>query len=94
VDARANTHFMSLPYREQNISLPCNIFYAVQHFTMGVTVHPLVGFVVVFILGYVVARVVISSRPFMDFKQKQFVMVVRHSGKDFVEFAIAIGVVA
>jgi hypothetical protein len=55
----------------------------------GVTVHPLVVLVVVFILGYVVARVVISNRPFMAFKQKQFVMVVRHSGKDFVEFAVA-----
>lgn len=51
--------------------------------------HPLTVLVLVFILGYVVARVVISARPFIDFKQKQFVMVVRHSGKDFVEFAIA-----
>jgi hypothetical protein len=55
----------------------------------GVAVHPLVGLIVVFILGYVVARVVISGRPFVDFKQKQFVMVVRHSGRDFVAFAIA-----
>jgi hypothetical protein len=54
-----------------------------------VAVHPLVVLVVVFILGYVVARVVISGRPFMDFKQKQFVMVVRHGGRDFVEFAVA-----
>lgn len=51
--------------------------------------HPLTVLVVVFVLGYVVARVVISGRPFMDFKQKQFVMVVRHGHRDFVEFAIA-----
>jgi hypothetical protein len=50
---------------------------------------PLIGLVVVFVLGYVVARVVISGKPFMDFKQKQFVMVVRHGRRDFVEFAIA-----
>jgi hypothetical protein len=55
----------------------------------GVSVHPLTILVVVFIVGYVVARVVISGTPFVNVKQKQFVMVVRHSGKDFVEFAIA-----
>ena len=51
--------------------------------------HPLVILVAVFTVGYVMARVVISRRPFVNFRQKQFVMVVRHSKRDFVEFAVA-----
>jgi hypothetical protein len=80
---------MSLSYSERNFKIPLPSFTLRYISLWGVAVHPLVGLVVVFILGYVVARVVISGRPLMDFKQKQFVMVVRHSGRDFVEFAIA-----
>jgi hypothetical protein len=85
----ANKHFMSLPYSERNFKILC-AFLLFRVFSLwGVIVHPLTILVVVLILGYVVARVIISGRPFMDFKQKQFVMVVRQGRRDFVEFAIA-----
>jgi hypothetical protein len=55
---------------------------------MEVNVHPFTAFVAVLIVGYVVARVVISDRQLRS-KPKHFVMIVRHHGQDFKSFTKA-----
>jgi hypothetical protein len=55
---------------------------------MEVIMQPFTVLFVVLIIGYVVARVVISNREFRA-KPKPYVMIVRHSGQDFSSFTEA-----
>lgn len=50
--------------------------------------HPFTAFLIIFIVGYVVARVVISNRQFRS-RPKSYVMIIRHSGQDFSSFTEA-----
>lgn len=50
--------------------------------------HPFTAFLIIFIAGYVVARVVISNKQFRS-RPKHFVMIVRHHGQDFKSFTEA-----
>jgi hypothetical protein len=52
---------------------------------MEVIMHPFTAFMIVLIVGYVVARVVISNKQFRS-RPKHFVMIVRHHGQDFSSF--------
>lgn len=49
---------------------------------------PFTALLVILIVGYVVARVVISNRAF-HMKPKPYVMIVRHGGQDFSSFTEA-----
>jgi hypothetical protein len=55
---------------------------------MEVTMHPFTAFLIVLIVGYIVARVVISNRQFRS-RPKTYVMIVRHGGQDFSSFTEA-----
>jgi hypothetical protein len=55
---------------------------------MEVIMPPFTALLVILIVGYVVARVVISNRTF-HMKPKPYVMIVRHSGQDFSSFTEA-----
>jgi hypothetical protein len=55
---------------------------------MEVNMQPFTVLFVVLIVGFVVARVVISNRTFRA-KPKPYVMIVRHSGQDFTSFTEA-----
>jgi hypothetical protein len=55
---------------------------------MEVNMQPVTVLFVVLIVGYVVARVVISNKEFRT-KPKPYVMIVRHGGQDFTSFTEA-----
>jgi hypothetical protein len=55
---------------------------------LEVEMHPFTALLIIFIVGYVVARVVISNRQFRS-RPKHYVMIVRHSGQDFSSFTEA-----
>jgi hypothetical protein len=55
---------------------------------MEVNMHPFTAFLIVLMIGYIVARVVISNRYFCS-RLKPYVMIVRHSGQDFSSFTEA-----
>jgi hypothetical protein len=55
---------------------------------MEVMMHPLTAFLVILLIGYVMARVVISNKQFRS-RPKPYVMIVRHSGQDFTSFTEA-----
>jgi hypothetical protein len=52
---------------------------------MEVNMQPLTALIVVLLVGYVVARVVISNKQFRS-RPKSYVMIVRYHGQDFKSF--------
>jgi hypothetical protein len=54
----------------------------------GGHMHPFTAFLIVLILGYVVARAVISDKQSRS-RPKPYVMIVRHHGQDFSSFTEA-----